>query len=79
LAIKLVWQQLVVFFLGSKSGDLQMSREKRFLVWRRHHRKRKAARAKMKLHEQGKLPYEKLPKLAQKFLGRKRRILPLGE
>ena len=56
-----------------------MAREKRFLVWKRHHRKRKAAKAKMKLSEQGKLPYEKLPKLGQEFLRRKRRMLLKAE
>jgi len=51
-----------------------MAHEKRFLVWKRHHRKRKAAKAKVKLYEQGKLPYEKLPALAREFLRRKRRV-----
>ena len=51
-----------------------MAHEKRFLVWKRHHRRRKAAKAKMKLYEQGKLPYEKLPALAREFLRRKRHV-----
>ena len=53
-----------------------MAHEKRFQVWKRHHRKRKAAKAKMKLYEQGKLTYEQLPALAKKLLERKRRFHP---
>jgi uncharacterized protein (UPF0128 family) len=52
-----------------------MSHEKRFLVWKRHHRRRKAVKAKVKLYEEGKLPYEQLPALAREFLRRKRRMM----
>lgn len=51
-----------------------MSHDKRFLVWKRHHRRRKAAKAKVKLYEEGKLSYEQLPALAREFLRRKRRM-----
>ncbi|MCL6505918.1 MAG: hypothetical protein K6T59_02735 [Bryobacteraceae bacterium] len=51
-----------------------MSHEKRYLAWKRHHRRRKAAKAKVKLYEEGKLPYEQLPALAREFLRRKRRM-----
>jgi hypothetical protein len=52
-----------------------MAHEKRFVAWKRHHRKRKSAKAKMKLYEQGKLPHDKLPALAKSFLRRKTRSL----
>jgi len=50
-----------------------MAHDKRFVAWKRHHRRRKSAKAKVKLYEQGKLAYEKLPMLAKQFLRRKRR------
>ncbi len=50
-----------------------MANDKRFVAWKRHHRRRKSAKAKMKLYEQGKLAQEKLPMLAKEFLRRKRR------
>jgi hypothetical protein len=49
-----------------------MAHDKRFVAWKRHHRRRKSARAKMKLYEQGKLSYDKLPMLARTLLRRKR-------
>ncbi len=52
-----------------------MADEKRFVAWKRHHRRKKSSKAKMKLYEEGKLPYEKLPALAREFLRRKRRFL----
>lgn len=52
-----------------------MAHEKRFVAWKRQHRKRKSAKAKMKLYEQGKLPHDKLPALAKTFLRRKMRSL----
>ena len=56
-----------------------MANEKRWVIWKRHHRRRKAAKAKMKLYEQGKLPHDKLPALAKIFLTRKMRFLTKGE
>ncbi len=50
-----------------------MANDKRFVAWKRHHRRRKSAKAKVKLYEQGKLAHEKLPILAKEFLRRKRR------
>lgn len=50
-----------------------MANEKRFMAWKKHHRRRKAAKAKMKLYEKGKMPHDKLPALAKKFLSRKLR------
>lgn len=50
-----------------------MANDKRFVAWKRHHRRRKAAKAKVKLYEQGKVAHEKLPMLAKEFLRRKRR------
>ena len=52
-----------------------MANEKRFVAWKRHHRKRKSAKAKVRLYEQGKLSYDKLPALGKKFLRRKLRFL----
>lgn len=50
-----------------------MAKDKRFVAWKRHHRRRKAAKAKVKLYEQGKITHDKLPMLAKEFLRRKRR------
>lgn len=58
---------------GLTGGVTGMSNDKRFVAWKTHHRRRKAAKAKMKLYEQGKLSYDKLPALAKVFLRRKRR------
>ena len=56
-----------------------MSNEKRFMAWKHHHRKRKAAKAKVKLYEQGKITHDKLPALARTFLARKLRFLTKAE
>jgi hypothetical protein len=56
-----------------------MANEKRFVAWKRHQRKRKSAKAKMNLYEQGKLAHEKLPALAKTFLRRKMRFLSKAE
>lgn len=50
-----------------------MAHDKRFVAWKRHHRRRKSAKAKVKLYEQGKLPHDKLPALSKEFLRRKMR------
>lgn len=47
--------------------------EKRFLVWKKHQRRRKRLKAKLKLYEQGQLKYEELPQLAREWVARKRR------
>lgn len=52
-----------------------MAHEKRFLVWKRQQRRRKAAKAKVKLYEEGKLTYDQLPALAREMLKRRRRNL----
>ncbi|MFZ0636271.1 MAG: hypothetical protein WA755_08630 [Candidatus Acidiferrales bacterium] len=52
-----------------------MSNEKNFLAWKRQHRRRKAAKAKVKLYEKGKLTHDQLPALAKEFLRRKVRFL----
>jgi len=64
---------------GSETTEVVMANEKRFVAWKRHHRKRKSAKAKMKLYEQGKLPHDKLPMLAKEFLRRKMRSLSKTE
>jgi hypothetical protein len=56
-----------------------MANDKRFVAWKRHHRRRKAAKAKVKLYEQGKITYEKLPALAKIFHRRKMRFLTKAE
>jgi hypothetical protein len=50
-----------------------MAHDKRFLAQKRQRRRRKAAKAKMKLYVAGKLPYEQLPMLARTMLRRRRR------
>jgi hypothetical protein len=52
-----------------------MANEKRYVAQKRQRRRRKTAKAKMKLYEQGKIPHDKLPALAKKFLSRKLRAL----
>jgi hypothetical protein len=56
-----------------------MANDKRFVAWKRHHRRRKSAKAKMKLYEQGKLAHDRLPALAKLFLKRKMRYLTKPE
>jgi hypothetical protein len=56
-----------------------MANEKRFMAQKRQRRRRKTAKAKVKLYEQGKLPHDKLPALAKKFLRRKMRALKKSE
>lgn len=60
-------------------GGKWMAHEKRYLAQKRQRRRRKAAKAKMKLYEQGKLPHDKLPMLAKRFLSRKMRALSRAE
>lgn len=56
-----------------------MAHEKRYVAQKRQRRRRKMAKAKMKLYEQGKLPHDKLPMLAKKFLRRKLRAQQTAE
>lgn len=56
-----------------------MAHEKRYVAQKRQRRRRKTAKAKMKLYEQGKVPHDKLPALAKKFLSRKMRALKRAE
>jgi hypothetical protein len=56
-----------------------MANEKRYVAQKRQRRRRKTAKAKMKLYEQGKIPHDKLPALAKKFLSRKQRALKKAE
>lgn len=53
-----------------------MANEKRFMAWKRQHRRRKSAKAKVKLYEQGKIKHDELPALAKEFLRRKARNAP---
>lgn len=56
-----------------------MAYTKAYLAQRRQRRRRKVAKAKMKLYEQGKLKHDQLPALAKKFLTRKMRALKRAE
>jgi len=48
-------------------------RQKSFVARKKHQKRRKRAKQKIKLHEQGQLKYEELPRLARELLARKRR------
>jgi hypothetical protein len=56
-----------------------MAHDKRFVAQKRQRRRRKLAKAKLKLYEQGKMPYAKLPALSKKFHTRKTRALRKAE
>jgi hypothetical protein len=64
---------------GLLFGGNWMANEKRYIAQKRQRRRRKTAKAKVKLYEQGKLPHDKLPALAKKFLSRKMRALRRAE
>jgi hypothetical protein len=57
----------------------RMAYDKRYVAQKRQRRRRKTAKAKMKLYEQGKLPHDELPSLAKRFLARKQRALSKAE
>jgi hypothetical protein len=63
----------------SEERGNRMSYDKRYVAQKRQRRRRKTAKAKMKLYEQGKIPHDKLPSLAKRFLGRKLRALSKAE
>lgn len=48
-------------------------RQKQFIARKKHHKRRKRAKLKVKLYEQGQLKYKELPRLARELLARKRR------
>ena len=52
-----------------------MSADKRFVAWKRHQRRRKAAKARVKEYDQGKIKHDQLNSLAQIFHARKMRFL----
>lgn len=56
-----------------------MSYDKRYVAQKRQRRRRKVAKGKVKLYEQGKIPHDKLPALAKRFLTRKLRALKKSE
>ena len=56
-----------------------MSFAKNYVAQKRQRRRRKAAKARVKLYEDGKLTHDKLPALAKKLLGRKMRVLKRAE
>jgi hypothetical protein len=63
---------------GDKRGE-SMAHDKRYLAQKRQRRRRKLAKSKVKLYEQGKITHEKLPALAKRFLSRKMRALKKAE
>jgi len=69
----------VTIVCHSCSEEIGMSYDKRYVAQKRQRRRRKTAKAKVKLYEQGKLPHDKLPALAKKFLTRKMRALSKAE
>jgi len=56
-----------------------MAHAKNYVAQKRQRRRRKAAKAKVKLYEQGKLTHDKLPSLAKRFLSRKTQALKKAE
>jgi hypothetical protein len=56
-----------------------MAHDKRYLAQKRQRRRRKRAKALVKLYEQGKLTHDKLPALSKRFLSRKTRALKKEE
>jgi hypothetical protein len=64
---------------GLFPGGEWMANEKRYVAQKRQRRRRKAAKAKVKLYEQGKIPHDKLTSLAKRFLSRKMRALSKAE
>jgi hypothetical protein len=48
-------------------------KQKQFLARRKQQKRRKRAKQKVKRYEKGELKYADLPKLAKRFLARKRR------
>lgn len=56
-----------------------MAHDKRYVAQKRQRRRRKLAKAKLKLYEQGKVPYAKLPALSKHFHTRKTRALRKAE
>ena len=65
--------------MSLKSEGERMAHAKNYVAQKRQRRRRKAAKAKVKLYEQGKLSHDKLPALAQKLLSRKMRALKRAE
>lgn len=56
-----------------------MAHDKRYVAQKRQRRRRKMAKMKLKLYEQGKIPHAQLPALSKKFLSRKTRALKKAE
>ncbi len=63
------------FRLAPIQPEARMSADKRFMAWKRHQRRRKAAKAKVKEYDQGKIKHDQLNSLAQIFHARKMRFL----
>jgi len=56
-----------------------MSFAKNYVAKKRQRRRRKVAKARVKLYEEGKITHDKLPALSKKLLGRKMRVLKRSE
>jgi hypothetical protein len=70
---------LFVTIVRQDIGRNGMSYDKRYVAQKRQRRRRKVAKGKVKLYEQGKIPHDKLPSLAKRFLVRKLRALKKAE
>jgi len=49
-------------------------KQKNFKAWKKQHKRRKRAKAKVKLYEAGKLKLSEMPRLARELLARKQRF-----
>jgi hypothetical protein len=61
------------------TGRNWMAHAKNYVAQKRQRRRRKIAKGKVKLYEQGKITHDKLPALAKRFLSRKMRAIRRAE
>jgi hypothetical protein len=61
------------------TGGNGMANEKRYVAQKRQRRRRKVAKGRVKLYEQGKIKHDQLSSLAKRFLSRKMRALKKSE
>jgi hypothetical protein len=72
-------QVLILATIFGTSQEDGMAYDKRYVAQKRQRRRRKLARMKLKLYEQGKITHAKLPALSKRFLRRKMRALKRAE
>src|SRR5271168_1603771 len=68
-----------IFPTDQRFGGNAMSFAKNYVAKKRQRRRRKVAKARVKLYEEGKITHDKLPALSKKLLGRKMRVLKRSE